>query len=141
GAFWLVINGFIKAAIHRGWQGVVVPSSNEMLPGCRNATFSIRRPVSGPLPSRRRTSPATVRLRRAHQDSTSSPSPPPMVAAETAFTSANPTGCAGLSIQPDILHTKIVDDAVDHHRPILDLRPPAVRETIVEDDRPGSVLG
>ena len=82
----------------------------------------------------------TVRLRRTHQDSASSPGPPPVVAAETAFITANPTGCAGLPIQPDILHTKVVDDAVDHHRPILYLRLPAVRETIVEDDRPGSVL-
>ena len=82
----------------------------------------------------------TVRLRRTHQDSASSPCPPAVVAAETAFIAANPTGCAGLPIQPDILHTKVVDDAVDHHRPILYLWLPAVRETIVEDDRPSSVL-
>src|SRR5215469_15428454 len=109
-------------------------------PGCQNATFSTHRPASGPMPSRRRASSVTVRLRRTHQDSASSPGPPSVVAAETAFTAANPTGCAGLSIEPDILHTKVVDDVVDHHRPALHRRLPAIGEAVVEDDRAGPVL-
>src|SRR5262245_31351613 len=45
-----------------------------------------------------------------------------------------------LFVQPDVLHAKIVDDAVDHHRPTLHLWLPAVCEAVVEDDRPRSVL-
>src|SRR5215510_4551194 len=45
-----------------------------------------------------------------------------------------------LFVQPDVLHTKIVDDAVDHHRPTLHLWLPAVCEAVVEDDRPRTVL-
>src|SRR5215472_9689785 len=46
-----------------------------------------------------------------------------------------------LFIQPDVFHAKIVDDAVDHHRPALDLRLPAIGEAVEKDDRPRPVLG
>src|SRR6516162_1133898 len=46
----------------------------------------------------------------------------------------------GLFVDPDVFHTKIVDDAVDHHRPTLYLRLPTIREPIVKDDRPRTVL-
>src|SRR6516162_5552704 len=47
---------------------------------------------------------------------------------------------SALLVQPDVFHTKIVDDAVDHHRPALDPRLPAIREAVEKDDRPGPVL-
>src|SRR6516162_9119697 len=46
-----------------------------------------------------------------------------------------------LFVDPDVFHTKIVDSAVDHHRPTLYLRLPTIREPIVKDDRPCTVLG
>ena len=82
----------------------------------------------------------TVRLRRTHQDSASSPGPPPVVAAETALAAANPTGCAGLSIQPDVFKAPAVEDAIDHHPQVLDPRLPARREPQVIDDRSRLVL-
>src|SRR5215467_13360641 len=47
----------------------------------------------------------------------------------------------GLFIQPDVFHAKVVDDAVDHHRPVLDPRLPAIGEAVEKDDRPRPVLG
>jgi hypothetical protein len=40
-----------------------------------------------------------------------------------------------LLVEPDVLHAPIVDDAFDQHRPTIHLWLPAVRETIVKDDR------
>ena len=45
-----------------------------------------------------------------------------------------------LFIEPDILHTRTVGDAVDHDRQTLHIRLPAGRATVVEDDRPGAIL-
>src|SRR5215468_6316954 len=46
----------------------------------------------------------------------------------------------GLPVQPNVLETKIVDDAVDHHRPIFDWSLPTICEAVVEYDWPGAVL-
>ena len=40
-----------------------------------------------------------------------------------------------LFVEPDVLHAPIVDDTVDHHRPALYRRLPAIGEAVVEDDR------
>src|SRR3984893_7328542 len=45
-----------------------------------------------------------------------------------------------LFVEPDVLHAPIVDDTVDHHRPALYRRLPAIGEAVVEDDRAGPVL-
>src|ERR1700720_867114 len=45
-----------------------------------------------------------------------------------------------LFVEPDVLHAPIVDDTVDHHRPALYRRLPAISEAVVEDDRAGPVL-
>src|SRR5262249_17604750 len=47
---------------------------------------------------------------------------------------------AGSVIEPSVLKPPIVDDAVDHHRPVPDPRLPAIGEAVVENDRPGAVL-
>src|SRR6516225_10044678 len=48
---------------------------------------------------------------------------------------------SALLVQPDVFHAKIVDDAVDHHSPALDLRLPAIGEAVEKDNRPRPVLG
>src|ERR1700726_3310044 len=45
-----------------------------------------------------------------------------------------------LFVEPDVLHAPIVDDTVDHHRPALYRRLPAIGEAVVEYDRAGPVL-
>jgi hypothetical protein len=45
-----------------------------------------------------------------------------------------------LFVQPNVFQTKIVNDAVDHHRPIFHLRPPTVCKAVIEDDWPGAVF-
>src|SRR5271169_6994541 len=45
-----------------------------------------------------------------------------------------------LPVEPDVFHAPIVDYAVDHHCPPLHLRLPAVREAVVKDDRPRTIL-
>jgi len=45
-----------------------------------------------------------------------------------------------LPVEPDVLHPPIVDDAVDHHRPAVHRRLPAIGEAVVEDDRAGPIL-
>src|SRR6516162_7332347 len=54
--------------------------------------------------------------------------------------SFSPRFSSWIFVDPDVFHTKIVDDAVDHHRPTLYLRLPTIREPIVKDDRPRTVL-
>src|SRR5690348_17292283 len=46
-----------------------------------------------------------------------------------------------ISIEPKVLVTEAVVDAVDHHGHPFDLRVPTRRLTGVEDHRPGAVLG
>src|SRR3984893_7409766 len=45
-----------------------------------------------------------------------------------------------LFIEPGVFHAPIIDDAVCHHRPPLHLGLPAVREAVVKNDRPRTVL-
>ena len=45
-----------------------------------------------------------------------------------------------LPIEPDILHAPAVEHAVRHDRQAFDLRLPARREAVVEQDRPRTVL-
>src|SRR6516162_8686129 len=52
-----------------------------------------------------------------------------------------PSPVSALFFEPDVFHAKIVDDAVDHHRPALDPRLPAIGEAVEKDDRPRPVLG
>ena len=49
-------------------------------------------------------------------------------------------GKPGLFVEPDILHAPAVEEAVDHDRQPLDLRLPAGREAVVEEDRPSAIL-
>ena len=46
-----------------------------------------------------------------------------------------------LFIEPGVFQAPIIDDAVCHHRPPLHLGLPAVREAVVKNDRPRTVLG
>src|SRR5215831_2661460 len=52
-----------------------------------------------------------------------------------------PTRRPRLFVEPGVLHAPVVDDAVDHHCPTLDLRLPAIGKTIVKDDWPRAFLG
>src|SRR6516165_3643234 len=46
-----------------------------------------------------------------------------------------------LFVEPQIFHAPAIEDAVDHCRPPLDVGLPAHRAAVVENDRPGAVLG
>src|SRR6516164_6628169 len=52
-----------------------------------------------------------------------------------------PTRRPRLFVEPGVLHAPVVDDAVGHHCPTLDLRLPAIGKTIVKDDWPRAFLG
>src|SRR5262249_48771394 len=78
---------------------------------------------------------------RAHEDPASLPvtflvwQPPPDL-----FSRSVRSVGGWLSVQPDVFHAPIVDDAVDHHRPIFHLWLPAIGEAVVKYDRPRPVL-
>src|SRR6516225_782261 len=53
----------------------------------------------------------------------------------------DPANCGGLFVEPPVFAAIAVEDAVDHHRRTFDVGLPARRETVIEDDRPGDILG
>jgi len=49
--------------------------------------------------------------------------------------------CGDLFVEPPVFAAIAVEDAVDHHRRTFDVGLPARRETVIEDDRLGDILG